>query len=108
MLKEEEIRKKVKALKRFYMDIVNFVIINFVLVLIWWTFDKSGTFWPKYVIVVWGIALIFRAYRMGIMPFMFHRTSFLSDNWEEKKVSEMMRRRGPQHKIPPKRDEKKK
>ena len=91
MLTENEVRKKIKVLKRFYMDVIYFVIVNFILALIWLTFDKTGTFWPKYVIVVWGIALIFRAYRMGVIPFMFHRTPFLNQDWEDKKVKEIIR-----------------
>lgn len=93
MLHEEEIRKKVKVLKRFYMDVIYFGFVNLILTLIWMTFDRTGTFWPKYVIVVWGIVLIFRGTRMGIFPLIFHRVSFLSHNWEERKVREIMRRR---------------
>jgi len=108
MLTEEDIRKRVKALRRFYMDMVNFVVVNFVLIMIWWTFDKTGTFWPKYVIVVWGIALILKASRMGIIPLLFHRTSFFSENWEERKVNEMMRRHSIHHKSRSNSEEKKK
>lgn len=92
MLTENDVRKKVKALKRFYMDMINYMIVNLALIVIWWTFDKTGTFWPKYVMVVWGILLLVKASRMGIIPFLFHRTSFLNENWEERKVNEMIRR----------------
>ncbi len=108
MLTEQDVRKKVKALKRFYMDVINFALVNFVLIAIWWTFDKTGTFWPKYVLVVWGIVLIFKASRMGIMPLIFHRTSFFHDNWEDRKVNEMMRRQSSHPKPPHKTNEKKK
>jgi len=99
MIKEEAIRKKVKALRRFYMDVINFVVVNFILVLIWLTFDKTGVFWPKYVIVVWGLILAIKAFRMGVVPLIFHRSSFLSQEWEERKVRELMRRRPPHHKV---------
>ncbi len=97
MLREEEVRKKVKNLSRFYMDVIYFGIVNAILILIWLTFDRTGTFWPKYVIVVWAVALVFRAYRMGVIPFMFHRVSFLSQSWEDKKVREIIRRRNILH-----------
>lgn len=100
MLEEQEIRKKIKLLKRFYMDVINFIIVNFILILIWWTFDQTGTFWPKYVIVIWGIVLIFKAYRMGVTPLIFHRASFLNHDWEEKKVKEIMRRNPSYRKSP--------
>jgi len=108
MLEEEDIRKKVKALRRFYMDMANFAAVNVVLIVIWWTFDKTGTFWPKYVIVVWGILLVFRASRLGLIPFIFHRMPFFSDTWEERKVTEMMRRHGVHHKPSAHRRKKKK
>ncbi len=91
MTREEEVRKKVKALKMFYKDLINFAIVNSVLILIWLTFDRTGTFWPKYVMLVWAIALVLRASRSGVTPLMFHRSSFLSPEWEEKKVKEIMK-----------------
>jgi len=107
MLREETVRKRVKHLKRFYMDLINFIIVNIILTLVWLTFDRTGTFWPKYVIVVWGIVLIFRAFRMRIIPLIFPRIAILSQDWEERKVREIMRRRDLQRKIPLNRDEKK-
>ncbi len=108
MLREDEIRKKVKILKRFYLDVIYFGTVNFILILIWLTFDRTGTFWPKYVIVVWGVALIFRAYRMGVVPFIFHRVSFLSQDWEDKKVKEITRHRNIHRKAPLPKDKKEK
>jgi len=108
MLREEEIRKKVKILKKFYLDVIYFGIVNFILILIWLTFDRTGTFWPKYVIVVWGVALIFRAYRMGVIPFMFHRVAFLNQDWEDKKVREIVRHRDIHRKSSVHKDKKEK
>lgn len=96
MQKEEEIRKKVKVLRRFYMDVINFAVVNAILVLIWLTFDKTGTFWPKYLILIWGILLAFKAYRMGILALIFPRATILNHDWEEKKVRELLRK---QHRI---------
>jgi hypothetical protein len=94
MTKEEVIRKKVRALRGFYIDCINFVIFNLILILLWWSLDKSGSFWPKYVIVGWGVWLILKAFRKGIIPLIFHKTSFFNGDWEEKKVKEIMRRHG--------------
>ena len=92
MLNEDEIRKRIKVLKQFYMDIINFVVVNIILALIWFTFDKTGTFWPKYVILIWGILLVFKAYRMRLLFFIFPHSSFLTHDWEEKKVREMLKK----------------
>jgi len=108
MLKEEEIRKKIKALKRFYLDVINFAIVNGILILIWLTFDKTGTFWPKYVLLIWGILLVFKAYRTGSIYLIFPRKDFLNRNWEEKKVRELLRKQHIHPKIPPSKKEKEK
>ena len=100
MLTEQEIRIKVKILKRFYLDVLNYAVINALLIVIWLIFDAHRPFWPKYVIVVWGFALMFKACRLGILPLFFNRTSFLTSDWEEQKVNEMMGERPVQRKIP--------
>lgn len=98
---EKEVRKKVKLLKGFYIDIVNFFIVNSILILIWFIFDKTGTFWPKFVILIWGVLLVFKSYRSGIMPLILPQTSFLSQDWEEGKVREVMRKQNRLGKSPP-------
>lgn len=107
MTKEEEIRKQVKSLKRFYMDGFTFALVNVVLILLWLVVDRSAIFWPKYVIVIWGIALIFKAYRMGILPLFFHQLSFLTPEWEERKIKELTIDHGDQRRVYLNRDRKK-
>ncbi|MDZ4322610.1 MAG: 2TM domain-containing protein [Alphaproteobacteria bacterium] len=92
MTHEEAIRKRVKTLKQFYMDVFTFILINSIIVLIWLIFDQTGTFWPKYLIVIWGIILIYKASRKGVLPLIFHRSSLFSHEWEERKVRELMRK----------------
>ncbi|MBI2707168.1 MAG: 2TM domain-containing protein [Proteobacteria bacterium] len=104
---EQDVRKKVKALKRFYTDLMSYVLVNSLLVLVWLAFDRSGTFWPKYVIVVWGFVVMAKAYWMGLLPFFFYKISFLTPDWEDKKVDEMMGKRHHQRKVPLRRDMKK-
>lgn len=107
MIKEEDIRKQVKSLKRFYMDSFTFAIVNAFLILIWLVFDRSATFWPKYVMLVWGIALIFKAYRMGVLPLFSHHLAFLTPEWEEKKIKELSRTHQNQRKVQLARDRQK-
>ena len=106
-MKEEEVRKKVRALKGLYMDVLWFVLGNILFGLIWLAFDGSTTFWPKYVFLVWGIVLIVEAYRRGVISFFSSHISFLSPEWEEEKVSEIIGPRYDQRKIHLNRDEKK-
>jgi hypothetical protein len=93
MTHEEAIRRRVRTLKQFYMDVFTFILVNSIIVLIWLVFDQTGTFWPKYLIVIWGIILIYRASRKRVLPLIFHRSSLFSHEWEERKVRELMRKR---------------
>lgn len=106
MLREEEVRKKVRALRKLYIDTTTFVVVNIVLILIWLAFDSSAVFWPKYVILISGIALVFRAYRMNIFPLFCDHIPFLTKEWEDKKVKEMMGSRNVQKKVTLARDKK--
>lgn len=99
MTKEEEIRKQVKALKRFYMDGLVFIIVNAVLILVWALTDTSEIFWPKYVLLVWGLVLVFKAYRLGVLHFFSNHFFFLTSEWEEKKVKELTEGRQEQRRI---------
>ena len=47
MSHEEVIRKRVKILKQFYMDVFTFVLVNGIIVLIWFVFDQTGLFGPN-------------------------------------------------------------
>ena len=98
-MKEQEVRKKVKALIELYMDIISFAFVNTVLTIVWLAFDRSGIFWPKYVIIVWGIALTFKAYRLDVIRLFLHHISFLTPEWEDKKVNELIGQRHVQRKI---------
>lgn len=99
MITEQEIRVSVRALRRFYLDVINYVIINSLLVILWFVFEQDTVFWPKYVLAVWGIALLFKAYRLGMMPLFNRYPSFLTPEWEEKKVGELMDKYPMQRKI---------
>jgi hypothetical protein len=107
MSREDDVRKKVKLLRLFYMDTFTFALVNIVFIFIWLSVDRSMTFWPKYVIVVWGLALIFKAYRMGIIPLFSQRFSFLTAEWEEKKIKELTTGHQEQRRVQLNRDKRK-
>lgn len=97
MTKEEQIRKKVKRLQRFYMNVINYFVFNTIFTLTWYIFDHENVFWPKYVMFIWGLVLFFKAYKIGILPFVSEYTTFLTSEWEEKKIRELM---GEENKKP--------
>jgi hypothetical protein len=104
---EGEVRKRVKALKRLYIDISWFLLGNLLFALIWLAFDRSGTFWPKYTLLVWGVALVLDAYRKGFIDLLSLRISFLTPEWEEDKIDQLLGPRRDQRKIRLHRDGKK-
>jgi hypothetical protein len=79
-MSEEEIReiatKRVRAKKGFYSHLIAYVIVNLMLVAIWY-FTGHGYFWPMWVILFWGIGLIFNA----VAAFSKHDIS-----WETKEI----------------------
>lgn len=107
MTKEAEARRKIKSLRQFYVDSFTFVIVNTALILIWAIVDRNSTFWPKYVMIIWGLVLVFKAYRMGLIPLFSHYFSFLSPEWETRKVKELKTGYPEQRRVQLNRDRKK-
>ena len=60
-MSEEAIRKiatdRVRAKKGFYSHLTVYIVINLMLVAIWF-FTGAGYFWPMWVMLGWGIGLV--------------------------------------------------
>ena len=60
-MSEAEIReiaaRRVRAKRRFYSHLTAYIIVNLMLVAIWY-FTGAGYFWPMWVMLGWGIGLI--------------------------------------------------
>jgi hypothetical protein len=106
MTREETIRKQVRKLQRFYLSLLNYAVVNGLFCLIWFVFDRHTSFWPKYVMLFWGIALVIRASRIGVGTFMYQYIPFLTSEWEQDKIETMMgeKKEKTQKKVPLKRD----
>lgn len=107
MYTEQEVRRKVKSLKGFYGDLFTYGVVNLTLILVWLAFDGDGIFWPKYVLIIWGLVLVFKAYKLEVIPVFCQHIAFLNPEWEEKKIAEIIGKKLHQHKVPLKRDIKK-
>lgn len=107
MTKEAQVRRQVKLLRQFYTDSLTFAIVNAVLIMIWAIVDRDSTFWPKYVLIISGLALLFKACRMGLIPLFSHYFSFLTSEWEERKVKELKAGYPEQRRVQLNRDRKK-
>jgi len=106
-MKEQDAREKVRCLRGFLGSMVRFFLVNTLFIFIWFMFDSSGTFWPKYVLLVWGIGLVIQGYREGALILVLDYLSFLTPEWEQKKIEELTDRQHIQRKIRLNRDAKK-
>lgn len=106
MTKEETVRTQVKKLQKFYLNLLNYAIVNGIFCLIWLVFDSHSSFWPKYVMFFWGAALAIKASRIGVGTLFYQHVPFLTSEWEQNKIREMMgeEKKGAQKKVPLKRD----
>ncbi len=86
--KFEKAKKRVQAISGFYKHLAAYVFVNlFLLILNATTLGEGEKFFEFSTFstaVFWGIGLIFHA--MGV----FGRNIFLGNDWEEKKIKEIM------------------
>jgi len=63
-MSEEEIREiatqRVRRRRGFYSHLTAYILVNLMLVAIWY-FTGAGYFWPMWVMLFWGIGLVFNA-----------------------------------------------
>jgi hypothetical protein len=80
---ENRIRDRVRKIRDFYTHLVVYVVINLMLVGIWY-FTSGGFPWFIFPVVGWGIGLFFHWYSVYV------EDGILGRNWEDKKVKELM------------------
>lgn len=84
----EKAKKRVEELKKFYGNLVTYVAINILLIIINLV-TSPGSLWFYWVTIFWGIAVLLHASRVFIL-----RGRFLGEEWEEKKIRELMEKEG--------------
>lgn len=77
-------KKRVEELKKFYGNVVTYVAINIILIIINLV-TSPGSLWFYWVTIFWGIAILLHASRVFVL-----RGKFLGEEWEEKKMRELM------------------
>ena len=86
--KYEKAKKRVKELKKFYGNLVTYTVINVILIIINLV-TSPGNLWFYWVTIFWGAAILFHASRIFVF-----RGKFLGEEWEEKKIKEIMEKGG--------------
>ncbi|MBK6772681.1 MAG: 2TM domain-containing protein [Ignavibacteria bacterium] len=82
-LKMEEARKRVKALKGFYMNLFFYITINIFLIIVNLV-TSPDRLWFYWVLFGWGIGIAFQAFSV------FGKNAIFNSGWEEKKIKEYM------------------
>lgn len=81
-------KKKVKAIKGFYVHLVVYLIVNaFLIIMQLATNDGWSHFWEwstYNTAIFWGIGIVFHAFNVFGMKFL------LGADWEERKIKEIM------------------
>ena len=81
-------KKRVKAIKGFYVHLTVYILVNLFLIIMK-SFSEGGweQFWQWQTYntaIFWGIGIVFHAFNVFGMKFL------LGENWEEKKIKEIM------------------
>ncbi len=88
-LSEEEIyklaRERVNEKKGFYIHLAVYIVVNIMLVLIWW-FTGHGYPWFIFPLAGWGIGIIFHF--LAVFVFSGHGTT----DWERREMEKEMER----------------
>ena len=82
----DKAKKRVEELKKFYSNLVTYIVVNIVLVIINLV-TSPGSLWFYWVTIFWGIAILLHASRVFIF-----KGKFLGEEWEQKKIKEIMER----------------
>lgn len=75
--------KKVSSRKNFYVSLVYYFVVNIFLFAINYFTDPTH-WWFYWAALIWGVALIFHGFTV------FFVNEKLGDDWEKKKVQELM------------------
>jgi hypothetical protein len=86
--KYEKAKKRVEELKKFYGNLFTYAVINVILIIINLV-TSPGSLWFYWVTIFWGIAVFLHASRVFVF-----RGKFLGEEWEEKKIKEIMEKEG--------------
>lgn len=89
-MNEQEMRKRVRALKEFYQSLIIYGLVNAGLVVVW-AVSGGGYFWPIWVMVGWGLGLGVSAVSLGLLPQLSSLFPVFSEDWEEGQLQKMRR-----------------
>ena len=86
--KYEKVKKRVEELRKFYSNLVTYTVVNVILIIINLV-TSPGRLWFYWVTIFWGAVILLHASKVFVL-----RGKFLGEEWEEKKIKELMEKEG--------------
>lgn len=91
MKTEEEARQSVRRLRDFYTNLVIYAVVCLLAIFVWVSMGGGG-FWPVWVILSCTIAAVLQGMEVGEIPQLKEIFPFLTPEWEEEKVAQMLQK----------------
>lgn len=88
-MQEQELKKRIRALREFYQSLVIYGLVNAGLIIVW-AVSGGGYFWPIWVIVGWGLGLGISAVSLGLLPQLGSLFPVFSPEWEDEQLRKHM------------------
>tara|TARA_R110000868_G_scaffold66877_3_gene198868 strand:- start:37766 stop:38068 length:303 start_codon:yes stop_codon:yes gene_type:complete len=89
--KYHRVKERVEAIKKFYLNLVSYLIFIMVLAALNYYTNQWQYAWFLWAAFGWGIGLVFQGIKLfGINP-------FFGKNWEERKIKEFMQEEDPKN-----------
>ena len=78
----ERARKRVKAMRDFYIHLATYVVVMIVLLIV--DYSDRGTWWVYWPAIGWGVAIVLQAFQVF--------GPGAGSKWEERKIKELLER----------------
>lgn len=99
-VREQNARIRVRKIRQFYNNLITFILVNVLLVVIN-LFISPHDLWFYWVTIIWGVVLFVQALNTFTI-----RDQFLGNEWEDKKVKEMLEKDRTKENPPKDREDK--
>lgn len=92
MEKEDNIRKHIHDLRKFYTNLVIYGAVSLLCILIWISMG-GGVFWPIWVVLGLGASAALQGISLGQIPKLEELLPFLRPEWEEEQVKALLEKK---------------
>jgi len=88
----DKAKKRVEELKKFYSNVVTFVVVNLVLIIINLV-TSPGSLWFYWVTIFWGIAILLHGSRFTALGSLSSKANFLEKSGSKKRLRKLWKKK---------------